>query len=113
LQRISIARALCIQPKVLLADEPISMLDVSVRLGVLNLLRGLCENDRLAILLHHARYCLGALHRGLDHRDVRRASRRAVSGTTLVDEPTHPYTQLLIASVPDPSDTAKEAPADR
>jgi len=51
---------------------------------------------------------LGALHRGLDHRDVRRASRRAVSGTTLVDEPTHPYTQLLIASVPDPSDTAKE-----
>jgi peptide/nickel transport system ATP-binding protein len=110
LQRISIARALCIQPKVLLADEPISMLDVSVRLGVLNLLRGLCENDRLAILyithdIASARYIADSIIVMYAGQVVEQSR-----GTTLVDEPTHPYTQLLIASVPDPSDTAKEAP---
>lgn len=110
LQRISIARALCVQPKVLLADEPISMLDVSVRLGVLNLLRGLCDNDRLAILyithdIASARYLADSIivmYAG----EIVEQSR----GTGLVDEPTHPYTQLLIASVPDPSDPTRDAP---
>jgi peptide/nickel transport system ATP-binding protein len=80
LQRVSIARALCVQPKVLLADEPISMLDVSVRLGVLNLLRGLCDDERLAILY-------------ITH-DI--ASAR--------------YLAELIASVPDPSNPLSLVP---
>jgi peptide/nickel transport system ATP-binding protein len=108
LQRISIARALCVEPKVLLADEPISMLDVSVRLGVLNLLRGLCDNDRLAILyithdIASARYLADSIIVMYAGQVVEQSR-----GTALVDEPTHPYTQLLIASVPDPSDPTRD-----
>ena len=99
----SLARC-AFEPKVLLADEPISMLDVSVRLGVLNLLRGLCDNDRLAILyithdIASARYIADSIIVMYAGQVVEQSR-----GTALVDEPTHPYTQLLIASVPDPSD---------
>ena len=101
-QRIAVARALAAQPSVILADEPVSMLDVSTRLGVLNLLRGLATDRHLALLY-------------ITH-DI--ASARYFADTTLVMyggqlieggpseqvalRPAHPYTQLLRDSAPNP-----------
>ena len=110
LQRVSIARALCVGPKVLLADEPISMLDVSVRLGVLNLLRGLCDDEQLAVL--YITHDIASARYIADETIVMYAGQvvEHSQGTALIDAPTHPYTQLLISSVPDPHDPLHEAP---
>jgi peptide/nickel transport system ATP-binding protein len=109
LQRVSIARALCVRPSVLLADEPISMLDVSVRLGILNLLRGLCDEEHLAVL--YITHDIASARYLADETIVMYAGQivECSHGTALVDEPTHPYTQLLIASVPNPSDPTSQA----
>jgi len=101
-QRVAIARALAVRPTVLLADEPVSMLDVSIRLGVLNLLADLRERERLAIMyvthdIASARY-LG------DEIAVMYAGQIIEQGpaATVTDQPSHPYTQLLLAAAPDP-----------
>jgi peptide/nickel transport system ATP-binding protein len=101
-QRVAIARALAVRPRVLLADEPVSMLDVSIRLGVLNLLADLTERERLAIMyvthdIASARY-LG------DEIAVMYAGQIIERGpaATVTDQPSHPYTQLLLAAAPDP-----------
>lgn len=102
LQRINIARGLAVNPKILLADEPISMLDVSVRLGVLNLLRDLCDSRKLAML--YITHDIASARYIADETIVMYAGQvveRAV-GTTIIDAPQHPYTKLLVRSVPDP-----------
>jgi peptide/nickel transport system ATP-binding protein len=101
-QRVAIARALAVQPQVLLADEPVSMLDVSIRLGVLNLLSGLREREGLAIL--YITHDIASARYLADDIAVMYAGQMVESGParTVTDEPAHPYTQLLLSAAPDP-----------
>ncbi|MDB5056557.1 MAG: oligopeptide/dipeptide transporter, ATPase subunit [Chloroflexi bacterium] len=102
-QRVSFARALAVNPEVILADEPISMLDVSIRMGILNLMAGLREERGLSYLyithdIASARYLADdtlVLYAG---QAVEKAN-----SEELISEPLHPYTQLLLSAVPDPS----------
>ena len=101
-QRVAIARALAVEPKVLLADEPVSMLDVSIRLGVLNLLGDLREHERLAIL--YVTHDIASARYLADEIAVMYAGQLVETGPAadVTDAPTHPYTQLLLAAAPDP-----------
>ncbi|AHH94566.1 ABC transporter ATP-binding protein [Kutzneria albida] len=101
-QRVAIARALGAGPEVLLADEPVSMLDVSIRLGVLNLLRDLKEQLDLAIL--YITHDIASARYFADDTLVMYAGRVVEGGDseTVTQAPAHPYTQLLIDSAPDP-----------
>ncbi len=101
-QRVAIARALGANPKVLLADEPVSMLDVSIRIGVLNLLRDLKERLNLAIL--YITHDIASARYFADKTMVMYAGQVVERGPSeeVTQRPAHPYTQLLIASAPDP-----------
>ncbi len=101
-QRVAIARALAVRPRVLLADEPVSMLDVSIRLGVLNLLGDLRERDKLGIL--YITHDIASARYLADMIMVMYAGEVVESGPAAVvtDEPAHPYTQLLLSAAPDP-----------
>jgi peptide/nickel transport system ATP-binding protein len=101
-QRVAIARALAVRPRVLLADEPVSMLDVSIRLGVLNLLADLRDTERLAIL--YVTHDIASARYLADTIVVMYAGQlvEAAPSVSLTDSPAHPYTQLLLSAAPDP-----------
>jgi peptide/nickel transport system ATP-binding protein len=101
-QRVAIARALAAEPSVLLADEPVSMLDVSIRIGVLNLLGELRDAEGMALL--YVTHDIASARYFADTVTVMYAGRVVESGPSLevTDNPSHPYTQLLLSAAPDP-----------
>ena len=101
-QRVSFARALAAEPHELLADEPVSMLDVSIRLEMLNLLDDL--RKRLSLALLYITHDIASARYFADEVLVMYAGQVVERGPaeSLTQQPAHPYTQLLIASAPDP-----------
>ena len=101
-QRVAIARALSVHPQVLLADEPTSMLDVSVRLGILNLLEDLKQQRNLAAL--YITHDIATARYFAEDTAVLYAGHLVEQGPSesITDDPQHPYTQLLIEAVPNP-----------
>jgi oligopeptide/dipeptide ABC transporter ATP-binding protein len=101
-QRVGFAQALALRPKLILADEPVSMLDVSIRIGLLNLMAQLRDEQGVSIL--YITHDIASARYVADRLVIMYAGRVAEQGPTeeLLANPKHPYTQLLLSAVPDP-----------
>ncbi len=109
-QRVVIAAALALEPSILIADEPVSMLDVSIRADILNLLGRLAREEGIAILMithdlstvaaYADRIAVMYLGRIVEHGPARR----------VIDAPAHPYAQALLSVVPVPDPSLRRRP---
>jgi peptide/nickel transport system ATP-binding protein len=101
-QRVGFAQALALRPKLILADEPVSMLDVSIRIGLLNLMSQLRDEQGVSIL--YITHDIASARYVADRMVVMYAARIAEQGPSeeMLASPRHPYTQLLLSAVPDP-----------
>ena len=109
-QRVAIARALAVEPEVIIADEPTSMLDVSIRVDVLNLLQDLRKQRGVSLLfithdLVSARYLADRILVMYCGRIVEEGPAERV-----LKSPKHPYTQLLLSATPEVANLLEESP---
>jgi peptide/nickel transport system permease protein len=101
-QRVGFAQALALRPKLIVADEPVSMLDVSIRVGLLNLMAELRTREDVSIL--YITHDLASARYVADRLIVMYAGHIVETGPVeqVMAAPRHPYTQLLLSAVPDP-----------
>jgi peptide/nickel transport system ATP-binding protein len=99
-QRVAIARALVLRPRLIVADEPVSMLDVSIRAGILMLLRSFSRDFGLAVI--YISHDISTVRYLCDRTAVMYLGRIVEIGPTasVLDTPKHPYTSALLAAVP-------------
>jgi len=101
-QRVGFAQALAFHPKLIIADEPVSMLDVSIRIGLLNLMSELRAREGVSFL--YITHDVASARYIADRVLVMYAGHLVEQGPTedVLRRPKHPYTQLLLSAVPDP-----------
>lgn len=110
LQRVVMARALLLDPDFVVADEPVSMLDVSVRAGVLNVFREV--RARLGLTAIYISHDLALVRYVCERTVVMYLGRVVEDGPTeaIIEDPLHPYTRALVAAVPTPDPDQSHAP---
>jgi oligopeptide transport system ATP-binding protein len=108
-QRVGIARALAVEPEVLVLDEPVSALDVSIRAGIVNLLEDL--RDELGLTYVVVAHDLSVVRHIADHVAVMYLGRIVETGTRddVYEHPTHPYTHALLSAIPVPDPRLERA----
>ncbi|HEX6656244.1 MAG TPA: ABC transporter ATP-binding protein, partial [Candidatus Limnocylindria bacterium] len=109
-QRVVIAAALALQPRLLVADEPVSMLDVSIRADILNLLRALADDHGISVLM--ITHDLSTVAAYADRIAVMYLGRIVEIGDArkVLGDPQHPYTRALRSVVPVPDPNARRRP---